>query len=86
MRNKIEGIDLMIGEVLKEARKRKGKNQQEVADKARVSRAYYADVERNRYTPSLKLLSKLGVILDINLNFLKKVDGNTSKNKENRHE
>lgn len=68
----------MIGEVLKKARKKKGKTQKEIADEAMVSRAYYADVERNRYTPSLKLLSKLGVILDINLNFLKKNDGNTS--------
>lgn len=67
----------MIGDVLKKARLAKGKTQREIAEAAQVSRAYYADVERNRYSPSLRLLSKLAVILDINLNFLKNNDGNT---------
>lgn len=69
----------MIGDVIKKARIKKNMTQQEIANKADVSRAYYADVERGRYTPSLKLLVKLGSILDINLNFLKKIDGNTSQ-------
>ena len=43
-----------------------------------ISRAYYADVERGRYTPSLKVLSRLADILGIDLNFLKRNDGNTS--------
>lgn len=69
----------MICDVIKKARIQKKMTQQEIADKSGVSRAYYADVERGRYTPSLKLLAKLGSILDINLNFLKKIDGNTSQ-------
>ena len=69
----------MIGDVIKKARIKKNMTQQEIANKADVSRAYYADVERGRYTLSLKLLAKLGSILDINLNFLKKIDGNTSQ-------
>lgn len=64
--------------VLKSAREKSGKTQQQIADEANVSRAYYADVERGRYTPSLKLLSRLGSILNIDLNFLKENDGNTS--------
>ena len=67
-----------IGEIIKDARERQGKTQQQVADESGVSRAYYADVERGRYTPSLKLLSKLGIILNLDLNFLKTNDGNTS--------
>ena len=51
--------------------------QYQIADAVGVSRAYYADVERGRYTPSLKLLSRLAVLLDIDLNFLKGNDGNT---------
>ena len=68
-----------VGNILKDAREHLGETQQQIADKAEVSRAYYADVERGRYTPSLKLLSKLGNILNIDLNFLKRNDGNTSK-------
>lgn len=67
-----------ISEVIKEARLKAGYTQQFVADKANVSRAYYADVERGRYNPSLKLLSAVSSILNIDLNFLKTNDGNTS--------
>jgi transcriptional regulator with XRE-family HTH domain len=67
-----------LAEFIKQARIKKRKTQQQVADEAEVSRPYYADVERGRYTPSLKLLSKLGIILDLDLNFLKQNDGKTS--------
>lgn len=68
-----------IAETLREARKSKRLTQTEVAKSVGVSRAYYADVERGRYNPSLKLMSKLAKLLSINLNFLKKNDGNTSE-------
>ncbi|WP_370822770.1 helix-turn-helix transcriptional regulator [Acidaminococcus massiliensis] len=68
-----------INEVLRNAREKAELTQQELALKAGVSRAYYADVERGRYNPSLSLLVRLSEILKIDLNFLKKNDGNTSK-------
>lgn len=68
-----------VAENLKNGRLKKGLTQAEVAMSAGVSRAYYADVERGRYNPSLRLMAKLGKILGINLNFLKENDGNTSK-------
>ena len=68
-----------IAETLRDARKSKRLTQAEVAESVGVSRAYYADVERGRYNPSLKLMSKLAKLLNINLNFLKKNDGNTSE-------
>lgn len=67
-----------IGHVLKAAREKAGLTQLELSGMVGVSRAYYADVERGRYTPSLKVLSKLADILGIDLNFLKRNDGNTS--------
>ena len=67
-----------IEAVIKKARENAEMTQYQVADAVGVSRAYYADVERGRYTPSLKLLSRLSVLLNIDLNFLKKNDGNTS--------
>ena len=60
-----------IGDVLKSARKKAGLTQLELSGMVGVSRAYYADVERGRYTPSLKVLSRLADILGIDLNFLK---------------
>lgn len=67
-----------IGEVLRDAREKAGLTQLELSSKVGVTRAYYADVERGRYTPSLKVLSKLAEVLCIDLNFLKQNDGNTS--------
>jgi immF control region protein len=67
-----------IEAVIKEAREKAKMTQYQIADAVGVSRAYYADVERGRYTQSLKLLSRLAVLLDIDLNFLKQNDGNTS--------
>lgn len=67
-----------IGDVLKSAREKAGLTQLELSGMVGVSRAYYADVERGRYTPSLKVLSRLADILKIDLNFLKQNDGNTS--------
>lgn len=67
-----------IGDVLKSAREKAGLTQLELSGLVGVSRAYYADVERGRYTPSLKVLSRLADILGIDLNFLKQNDGNTS--------
>nr|DAL67230.1 MAG TPA: helix-turn-helix domain protein [Caudoviricetes sp.] len=67
-----------IGDVLKSAREKAGLTQLELSGMVGVSRAYYADVERGRYTPSLKVLSRLADILGIDLNFLKRNDGNTS--------
>lgn len=58
-----------IGDVLKKAREKAGLTQQELATLVGVSRAYYADVERGRYTPSLKVLSRLAEVLGIDLNF-----------------
>lgn len=60
-----------IGTILKEAREKSGKTQQQVADEVYVSRPYYADIERNRYTPSLQVLARLAVIFNLDLNFLK---------------
>ena len=60
-----------IGGILKKAREKIGKTQQQVADEVHVSRPYYADVERNRYMPSLQLLARLAILFNLDLNFLK---------------
>lgn len=72
-------MEQSISEVLRSKRKQLRLTQDEVASKAGVSRPYYADVEHGRYTPSLKLLTRLSVLFDIDLNFLKENVGNTIK-------
>ena len=67
-------MKMIIAEILREARKKSGKSQKQVADAIHVSRPYYADVERGRYTPSIKFLSRLAILFDIDLNFLKEID------------
>ena len=71
-------MEKLIGNRLRQERQERRWTQTEVAVMAGVSRPYYADVEMGRYTPSLKLLVKLSVIFDIDLNFLKENVGNTS--------
>ena len=66
-----------IAELLKKVRNEKGWTQQYVADKVGISRVYYTDMENGRYTPSLKVLARLSVLFDIDLNFLKENVGNT---------
>ena len=63
-----------IDSLLKHYREKNGKTQKQVADEINVSRSYYADVERERYRPSLRLLSKLAELFNIDLNFLKKIE------------
>lgn len=66
-------MEKKIAEILKKARKKSGKSQRQVAEETHVSRVYYADVERGRYTPSLKFLSRLAILFDLDLNFLKEL-------------
>lgn len=68
-----------IGETLRRERERRRLTQTEVAKAVGVTRAYYADVELGRYNPSLKLMVKLCQFFDLDLNFLKENDGNTSE-------
>ena len=60
-----------IGGILRNERRKNDKTQQQVADALNISRAQYADIERNRYTPRVELLAKLAIFFDIDLNFLK---------------
>jgi transcriptional regulator with XRE-family HTH domain len=60
-----------IGLVISKKRNELGLTQQEVADATGFSRNYISDMENGRYAPSLDALSKLAVVLNIDLNFLR---------------
>lgn len=66
-----EGVDkVSIGDRIKEQRKSKKLTQAELAEQANLSRSYLADIERNRYNPSVETLKSIAHALHINLSLL----------------
>ena len=54
---------MSIGKQIKEARKKKGMTQVQLADAAKISRSYLGDLEGDRYNPSLDTLQKIAAVL-----------------------
>lgn len=68
-----------IGESIKIFRKKSGLTQQQLADKSNISRSYLADVEKNRYNPSIDTLRKIATSLGVSVDvFLKDEPGTTT--------
>src|SRR5690606_35886 len=61
---------MSIGGNIKRIRKEKGLTQKELADKCNLSRSYLADVERDRYNPSLDTLMVIAKNLDVKVSTL----------------
>ena len=59
-----------IGAKVKDARKKAGLTQVELAAAAGMSRSYLADVEGGRYNPSVKKLVSIAAVCGVDLNFL----------------
>lgn len=64
---------MSIGEEIKKNRNAKGMTQDELSEKIGISRNYVSDLENDRYMPSVKTLSKIAVVLQMDLNFLLKM-------------
>jgi transcriptional regulator with XRE-family HTH domain len=60
----------MIGDNIKFFRKKAKMTQVELAEKANISRSYLADVERDRYNPSLDTLKAIASALNVPVNSL----------------
>ena len=58
---------MQIGDRIKAIRKEKGITQTDLAIKAEMSRTYLADLEGNRYAPSLNILQAISKALDVKL-------------------
>lgn len=61
---------MSLGENIKLYRKKQKLTQVQLADKANISRSYLADVENNRYNPSVDTLKNISNALGVNLNEL----------------
>ena len=63
-------MDKQVNMSFKLARVEKGLSQEELADKAEVSRQTIGLIERGRYNPSIKLCIRLAKVLDRSLDQL----------------
>lgn len=61
---------MQLGQRIKELRKKKSLTQNELARLANMSRSYLADVENNRYNPSLSTLENIADVLGVPLDRL----------------
>lgn len=61
---------MSLGENIKLYRKKQKLTQVQLADKANISRSYLADVENNRYNPSVDTLKNISNALGVNINEL----------------
>ncbi len=54
----------MLGDELRKARQKAGMTQEQVAARARISREYVSQLERNRQSPTVDMLLKVCRILE----------------------
>jgi DNA-binding XRE family transcriptional regulator len=66
----VSKMDKTFGQAMKEARKKKGMTQTELASSTSLSRTYLADLEADRYTPGWENVKTIAKSLKINLNSL----------------
>ncbi|MFS1513602.1 helix-turn-helix domain-containing protein [Chengkuizengella sp. SCS-71B] len=67
---------MSVGKNIKRVRKAKKITQNELANMSNMSRSYLADIERDRYNPSVVSLKRIAESLEINLSSLIDDDGN----------
>ncbi|WP_147533169.1 helix-turn-helix domain-containing protein [Bacillus marasmi] len=61
----------MIGNIINELRKKKGLSLSELADRAKISKSYLSNIERNlNQNPSIQVMQKLANVLGVDLNSL----------------
>ncbi|CAK7022040.1 helix-turn-helix domain-containing protein [Tissierella carlieri] len=70
---------MTIGENIKKYRKEKGLTQKELAEKSNLSRSYLADLERDRYNPSLDSLKLIANSLEVDVSILLGENNSTIK-------
>ena len=66
-----------IGPRIKEARERKGLTQEQLGEICDCGLKHISAVEKGRRSPSIKLLIKLSLALDVSVDYLLKDAGNT---------
>lgn len=75
----IGGINMSIGERIKNLRKLNKLTQNELAQKSNISRSYLADIEKDRYNASLETLKSIAQSLNANISDIIEENKNTSE-------
>ncbi|MCM3412423.1 helix-turn-helix domain-containing protein [Metabacillus litoralis] len=61
----------MLGDLICNRRKQKGLTLSEVAKRAKVSKSYLSNIERNlNLNPSLQVVGRIATVLDVDINVL----------------
>ena len=63
---------MTVGKEIAKHRNKKGLTQRELSESVGISRTYLADVEQDRYNPSLKVLARIAKELEMDINFILK--------------
>lgn len=61
---------MSIGEKIKKARRERGFTQVQLAKKSTISRSYLADMEADRYNPSIETLKRIARTLNMDISGL----------------
>ena len=56
--------------IIREIRKKREMTQQELANKCDITRQYVVKIERGQVNPSIKLLKKISLVLDVDIHYL----------------
>lgn len=73
---------MTVGENIKTYRKKAKLTQLELAQRANMSRSYLADVERDRYNPSVDTLKSIASALNIPVSYLLSEDNEKKSNQK----
>lgn len=74
---------MSIGGKIKKYRKERGLTQKELSEKSKLSRSYLADLERDRYNPSLDSLQLIADSLGVSVSTLLDEDDLVKEPKDN---
>lgn len=75
---------MALGENIKMFRKKAKLTQMELAQKANISRSYLADVERNRYNPSIDTIKAIATALNVPVTSLINEDDSKNLNQDQK--
>lgn len=76
----------MIGKAIKEIRKKRGLSLSELADRAKISKSYLSNIERNlNQNPSIHVMQKIAMVLDVEFNTLI-MDNNQIQKQESEYD
>lgn len=61
---------MTFGQKIKSKREELGYTQRELAKKVSTTQPYISRLERNHFTPSLNMISKISTVLEISIDYL----------------